>query len=198
MKLSRSPRQILALTILAGSLTLVLHAATIAITPANPTIIVGQTQQLTATGAVVPTQISTAQSAYPNDSATITSSVAGNVLPATGTVIFRLYGPTAGATASANCLLHGNTVGSGGLLYTQTNNNVGGAHQVTTSTTNTSVSVNVSETYYWRVTYATGDTAHTGRQSDCVENTVLTFNNDSGPATARSAVSRRLRNSCTT
>jgi hypothetical protein len=52
---------------------------------------------------------------------------------------------------------------------------------VTVGTTNTATSVNASDTYYWRVTYATGDTAHTGRQSDCAENTVLTFNNDSGP-----------------
>jgi hypothetical protein len=131
----------------------------------------------------IPTEISTHQSAFPNDSATITSSVAGNNLPAGGTVIFRLYQADGGNTALANCLLHGSTVGSGGLIYAETKNNVGGAHQVTTSTANTSVSVDVSGTYYWRVTYATGDTAHTGRQSDCVENTVLTFNNDAGPGT---------------
>jgi len=131
----------------------------------------------------IPTSISTAQSAIPNDSATITSSVAGNVLPATGTVIFRLYGPTAGSTALQNCQAHGDTVGSGGLLYKETKNNVGGANSVTVGTTNTTTSVNASGTYYWRVTYATGDTAHTGRQSDCAENTVLTFNNDSGPGT---------------
>jgi hypothetical protein len=38
-------------------------------------------------------------------------------------------------------------------------------------------------TYYWRVTYATGDTAHTGSQSDCTENVVLTFTDDAGPGT---------------
>ena len=131
----------------------------------------------------VPTQISTAQRVFPNDSATITSSAAGDNLPAGGTVVFRLYGPQGANTASANCLAHGDTIGSGGLLYRETKNNVGGQNSVTTSTSNTSVSVNASETYYWRVTYDPGDTAHTGRQSNCVENTVLTFNNDAGNGT---------------
>ena len=131
----------------------------------------------------IPTAISTHQSAFPNDSATITSSVAGNNLPAGGTVIFRLYQAGGGNTALQNCQAHGTSVGSGGLIYAETKNNVGGAHEVTTGTSNTSVSVDVNGSYYWRVTYATGDTAHTGRQSDCVENTVLTFNNDAGPGT---------------
>jgi hypothetical protein len=130
----------------------------------------------------IPTEISTHQSAYPNDSATITSTVAGKNLPGGGTVVFRLFGPTDGVTphtALENCLAHGAT----GLIYTETKNNVGGAQSATTSTSNTSVSVDVSETYYWRVTYDPGDAAFIGRQSDCVENTVLTFNNDAGPGT---------------
>jgi hypothetical protein len=53
----------------------------------------------------IPTAISTAQKVFPNDSATITSSVAGNNLPSGGTVIFRLYGPTSGSTSFANCQL---------------------------------------------------------------------------------------------
>ena len=127
----------------------------------------------------IPTEIATAQSAIPNDSATITSTVPGDNLPAGGTVVFSLYGPTPGSTALQNCQAGGAT----GRLYQQTNNNVGGANSVQTATNNTTVSVNVSETYYWLVTYAPGDTAHTGRQSNCAENTVLTFNNDSGPGT---------------
>jgi hypothetical protein len=129
----------------------------------------------------IPTEIATAQKVYPNDSATITSSVAGNLLPSGGTVVFRLYGPTAGSTAAQNCALHGDTIGSGGLLYRQTNSNVGGTHSATTATSNTTVAVDASDTYYWRVTYAPGDTAHLGSQSDCVENTAVTFTNDSGP-----------------
>jgi hypothetical protein len=132
----------------------------------------------------IPTQISTAQTVFPEDSATITSSVAGNNLPTGGTVVFRLYGPTGGATpqtALQNCQAHGDTLGSGGLLYKETQSNVGGTHSATVGTSNTTVSVNSNDTFYWRVTYATGDTAHLGSQSDCVENVSTAFINDSGP-----------------
>jgi hypothetical protein len=56
---------------------------------------------------------------------------------------------------------------------------------VTVGTSNTTVSVNDTSvtTYYWRVTYASGDTAHTGRQSDCVENVQVQFTNDAAPGT---------------
>src|SRR5262249_30935829 len=134
----------------------------------------------------IPTIIATDQKVFPNDSATITSSVAGDSLPANGTVVFRLYGPTDGATpqtALQNCQAHGDTVGSGGLLYKETANNVGGSHSVTVGTTNNSVSVNTNDTFFWRVTYDTGDTAHTGRQSDCAENVSTAFVNDAGPGT---------------
>lgn len=134
----------------------------------------------------IPTSIATNQKVFPNDSATVTSSVAGNNLPAGGTVVFRLYGPTDGATpqtALQNCQAHGDTVGSGGLLYKETQPIAGGDHSETVGTTNNSVSVNTNDTFYWRVTYATGDTAHTGSQSDCVENVSTTFTNDSGPGT---------------
>jgi Tfp pilus assembly protein PilX len=131
----------------------------------------------------IPTIIATDQKVFPNDSATITSSVAGDNLPAGGTVVFRLYGPTAGATALVNCQAHGDTVGSGGLLYKETANNVGGTHSVTVGTNNTTVSVNTNDTFFWRVTYDTGDTAHTGRQSDCAENVSTAFVNDAGPGT---------------
>src|SRR5439155_16362695 len=57
MKLCCSPRQILALATLILGSTLILRAATITITPASPTMLVGQTQQLTAGGAIVPTSI---------------------------------------------------------------------------------------------------------------------------------------------
>lgn len=128
----------------------------------------------------IPTAISTAQSVYPNDSATITSSVAGNSLPTTGTVSFTLYGPTSGQTALQNCQAGGST----GSLYSQTLTNVGGAHSVTVSTTNTTTAVNTSDTYYWLVTYTPGDSAHLGRQSQCSESTALSFTNDAGPGTA--------------
>jgi len=59
MKLCRSPRQILALTALTLSFTIVvLRAATITITPAGSSILAGQTLQLTANGAVTPAALS--------------------------------------------------------------------------------------------------------------------------------------------
>lgn len=125
----------------------------------------------------IPTEISTAQKAFPNDAATITSSVAGDNLPSNGTVVFRLY------DTLANCQAGGDTVNSGGLLYKETKTGVGGTHTATVGTANTSVAVDTSTTVYWTVTYATGDTAHTGRQSACTENTQFTFTNDSGPGT---------------
>jgi hypothetical protein len=125
----------------------------------------------------IPTTISTAQKAFPNDSATISSSVAGNTLPATGTVIFRLY------DSLTSCQAGSTTVGTGGLLYTETKSNVGGSNSFTVGTSNNSVSVNTNTSVYWTVTYATGDTAHTGRQSACAENTQFAFTNDSGPGT---------------
>jgi hypothetical protein len=134
----------------------------------------------------IPTKISTTQKAYPQDSATIESTVAGDSLPTGGTVIFRLYGPTGGGTpqtALQNCQAQGDTLNSGGLLYKETKTPVAGGNSFTVSTNNTSVSVNTNDTFYWRVTYATGDTAHTGRQSDCVENITTTFVNDSFPGT---------------
>ena len=133
----------------------------------------------------IPTEISTAQKTYPQDSATITSSVVGDNLPSGGTVTFRLYGAAGANTALQNCQAQGDTLGSGGLVYKQTITGVGGSHSVTVNTTNTSFSVDASTngTYYWRVTYATGDTAHTGRQSNCLENVVLTFTDDAGPGT---------------
>ncbi len=123
----------------------------------------------------IPTEISTTQRAYPNDSATITSSVGTDSLPATGTVIFRLYD-------NSTCTDADDVVG-GGLLYKETKTSVGGANQVTVATNNTTVAVSTNTTVYWKVTYATGDTAHTGRQSNCTENTSFQFVNDAGPGT---------------
>ena len=54
---------------------------------------------------------------------------------------------------------------------------------MTVGTNNTTVALDADDTYYWKVTYATGDSAHTGRQSNCTESTLLDFTNDSGPGT---------------
>jgi hypothetical protein len=135
----------------------------------------------------IPSTISTGPFAYPNDSATIASSVTGDNLPAGGTVTFRLYGPAGGNTGLQNCQAHTNVLNSGGLIYRQTFSPAFGtaANSKTFITTNTTVSVNdaAATTYYWYVTYSTGDTAHTGRQSNCVENQASSFTADAGPGT---------------
>jgi hypothetical protein len=129
----------------------------------------------------IPTAIATSQRAYPADSATITSSVATDNLGAGGTVQFRLFNSLADCTAGAAA----QTVGQGGLLYKESKTLNGGANSETVSTANTTVSITANATVYWRVTYspAAGDSAHTGRQSACVENTALTFVNETGPGT---------------
>jgi len=124
----------------------------------------------------IDTEILTNQSVYPNDSATITSALASDNLPATGTVIFRLYD-------NATCTDDDDVIGATGLLYKETKTGVGGSHSVTVGTNNTTIAVSADGTVYWKVTYATGDQAHTGRQSDCIENTTLAFVNDAGPGT---------------
>src|SRR5262249_39272656 len=101
----------------------------------------------------IPTRISTSQKVFPQDSATIESTASGETLPAAGTVTFRLYGPTSGATGLQNCQAHGDTVGQGGLLYREVKDNVDGSDTVTVGTSNTTASVNDSVTVYWRVTY---------------------------------------------
>src|SRR5205823_4474432 len=105
----------------------------------------------------VPTSISTHQKVFPNDSATLTSSVSGGSLPSGGTVTFRLFGPTDGGatphTALENCQAGGDpAVGTGGLLYKQIRTTFGGTSE-TLSTSNATVSVDTSDTFYWRVTY---------------------------------------------
>ena len=90
-------------------------------------------------------------------------------------MVFRLY------DSVANCLLHGDTVGSGGLLYKETKSSSGGALTETVATNNTTASVNADSTVAWYVTYDPKNAAFTGRQSNCVETTALDFTNDAGP-----------------
>ena len=78
----------------------------------------------------VPTAISTRRSVIPNDSATISSTVTGVNLPADGTVMFRLFGPTAGATAAENCAADDGT----GELHEESFTTAGGAETPRRST----------------------------------------------------------------
>jgi hypothetical protein len=124
----------------------------------------------------IPTAISTTQSVIPNDSATISSSVAGDLLGAGGTVTFSLYD-------NATC---DDPAGPTGLLYTESKTLTGGTNSETVATSNITVSVSASQVYSWKVTYAPAatDLGHTGRQSACnAENFDITFTNDAGPGT---------------
>ena len=144
----------------------------------------------------IPTQINTAPSVYPNDSSTVSSTVAGDKIKAGATVVYRLFQATGGATpktALQNCNADDGTGTALGLLYSETSTALAtDSNSYSTHTNNGSlssgnvaVSPTSAATYYWRVTLvlASGDTAHLPIQSKCVENTVVTVTNDSGPGT---------------
>jgi hypothetical protein len=127
----------------------------------------------------IPTTISTAQRVYPNDSATVSSTVAGKPLPAGGEVVFKLFEAAGGNTALQNCQANTST----GLLYTETDDSVGGGQSDTASTNNQTAAVSADATVYWRVTYDPKNATFTGRQSACVENTVVDLTDDSSGGT---------------
>jgi len=108
--------------------------------------------------------IETAQSYYPNDSATIT--VAAGAGDLTGSVRFRLY------SNSTTC--------SGTAIIDQTVQLPAGAGQSeTVSTTNTSVSVSTSATLSWLVEFTSTNTGILNVTSACnVESTTLGIDND--------------------
>lgn len=128
----------------------------------------------------IPTSISTSPNFIPNDSATISSTIAGDNLAANGTITFSLYGPTSGKTALENCTAGGAT----GRIYTEAILTGPAANSVTKTTSNTTA-VSSDAVYYWLVTYAppAGDTAHTGRQSRCSEIINVDLTGDAGPGT---------------
>jgi hypothetical protein len=108
--------------------------------------------------------IETAQSYYPNDSATIT--VAAGAGDLTGSVRFRLY------ANSTTC--------SGTAIIDQTVQLPAGAGQSeTVSTTNTSVAVSTSATLSWLVEFTSTNTGILNVTSACnVESTTLGIDND--------------------
>ena len=125
----------------------------------------------------IPTTIKSRQSWFPNDTATVASTV-GN-LGAGGTVVFTLYN-------NATC--------QGAFFYTETKTITGGTPSQEVSTNNTTVPIttlytdpaNTAVTFSWKVVYtpAASDTAHTGKQSACnAERFTITYTNDPGPGT---------------
>jgi hypothetical protein len=142
----------------------------------------------------IPTDIKSKQSWYPNDTATITSTITGTKLGAGGTVDFTLYD-------TATC--------TGNVLYTERQTLAGGnqteevgTHNFSGSTAKTPGGANVtayleSSGYAdaagstvgpnsWKVVYtpATGDTAHLSSSSTCqtghTEKHTITYTNDPG------------------
>jgi hypothetical protein len=107
-----------------------------------------------------PSTLETAQSFYPNDSATVSATAGGTP---SGDVTFTLFD-------SADC--------SGTVLYGPVTSTLDG--NGVASTNNTTVAVSTSKTVSWKVEYP-GDTSH-NPVSSCVENTVLTITNG-GPIT---------------
>jgi hypothetical protein len=126
----------------------------------------------------IPTGIETKQSWYPQDTATISSTI-GN-LAAGGSVEFDLYD-------NATC--------SGTAKFTETDSVAGGNQTATVTTNNTTFAIttafsdpaaSVAGPYSWKVVYtpAAADTAHLGTQSSCnAENHSITYTNDPGPNT---------------
>jgi hypothetical protein len=105
----------------------------------------------TSTVTKIVSAISTSQSVYPNDSATVTGGGSGNVH-------FQLF---AGTTCSGTALVDQTKALSAG----------------TAATTNTTVAVTASGTYSWLVQYA-GDATHTAVTSTCsTERFVIDFTN---------------------
>jgi len=128
-----------------------------------------------------PTEISTGQSVYPNDSATVSVAEANQGTGSVqGSVKFRLYDSLANCQASTPS----DTVGQGGLLYRQIVNLPGNAFSSTVGTTNTTVAVSADTTVYWLVEFTSTNSAQVGRKSVCAESTELDFTNDGGPGSA--------------
>jgi hypothetical protein len=116
--------------------------------------------------------IATDQFVYPNDNATVSEAVTGDI---SGSVEFRLF------DTLTNCQNDNGTATAVGLLYDETVSLPAAAgNSKAVGTSNTSAKVSADATVYWRVIYS-GDAQHEGRISNCVENTAVDFTNDPGP-----------------
>jgi hypothetical protein len=106
-----------------------------------------------------PSNISTAQLLYPQDTVTVSAGAGGTP---TGNVTFKLYGPN-----DTNC--------TGVPVYSETESLAGGS--ASTSNTSFSVSSASADTYRWQVEYS-GDATHDGSTSSCgTEQFTLTIAN---------------------
>jgi hypothetical protein len=119
--------------------------------------------------AKAPSTISTAQTVYPNDSATVTGT--------TGSVTFELYGPFTDASlvvCSGTAKFSQTVAQSGGIAQTTNSPGGQGSYGVVDG-------ANSTEGWYgWRVT-AAEDTTHEGRRSSCNEKVNITITDYAGP-----------------
>jgi hypothetical protein len=126
----------------------------------------------------LPSTISTAQTWYPNDTATIDHSG--------GTVVFTLYknnstctgttGKVYGPTGSINVV--GTGAGGTAPFKASTTNWPGSADSASVATFGVS-SVTANDTYYWRADYTSGDQQHKNVTSSCEATTFSSLNNGS-------------------
>ena len=141
---------------------------------------------------VIPTDIKTKQSWYPNDTATITSTQTGDNLVSGGTVKFTLYDT---GTCTGN-VLYQETVSSvpsaaQHSVEVRTTNpgnnevlNSNGKYEETTGYADTANTTTAARS--WKVEYTppSGDNAHTGKSSSCTtghtEKHTYTYTNDPG------------------
>ena len=110
-----------------------------------------------------PSSISSTQSFYPNDTATVTGT--GTL---DGTVTFKLY------RTQSECT---NDTGS---VYSEPPKSVTGSGSVSASTNNTTYKIEDGAkegTYYWGVTYSPGSTSNNLGSRSCVENSTVAINN---------------------
>jgi hypothetical protein len=117
-----------------------------------------------------PTSIATGPYFYPQDRAVISASAGANLA---GSVSFKLF------DNSTDCAANSDTVGTGGLLY-QESDNVSGVSPQTVNTSNSSyrVTSTTASNLYWRVTYTSTNSNQTGSSSVCVENIGATITPD--------------------
>jgi len=148
----------------------------------------------------IPTTIKTQQSWFPNDTATIASTVTGDSLANGGSVDFYLFANstcTAG-TDNVNILYAerfalGDNLGNSTVAFTS--NYTGAdksappgftwaAREITTDYADAAdKTAPLSGRYSWLVVYTPPDSAHTGIQSACAETFFITYTNDNGPGT---------------
>lgn len=151
----------------------------------------------------IPTDIRTNQSWFPNDTARIASSVAGDSILAGGTVDFLLYDSltcTGTVRYSERITIAAGDLSSGVATVSTKNYPGGGGTAVPGQTawaafrisTNLTDAAGTAVNYSWKVVYtpATSDTVHLGRQSACstspasIEKFTITYTNDNSGGTA--------------